>query len=52
VTELEALYRDHIAVEDREVFPMAARVLRAEDRQTIGKEMAGRRGVSGRSSNV
>ena len=46
VTQLEALYRHHIGVEDTEVFPLAARVLPAKERQAIGEEMAGRRGLS------
>jgi hemerythrin-like domain-containing protein len=44
VTQLEALYRHHIGVEDTHVFPAAARMLPAKDRQAIGEEMAGRRG--------
>lgn len=47
VTQLEALYRQHIGVEDTQVFPAAARVLSANDRQAIGEEMAARRGLSG-----
>jgi hemerythrin-like domain-containing protein len=44
VTQLEALYRHHIGVEDTEVFRAAARVLPAKERQAIGEEMAARRG--------
>jgi hemerythrin-like domain-containing protein len=47
LAELRELYRQHIQAEDHEVFPAAAAVLSASDRQTIGKEMASRRGVSG-----
>ena len=43
--ELSALYRDHIAVEDHEVFPVAARVLAPAERRAIGGEMAARRGL-------
>ncbi len=40
---LQAIYREHIAVEDREVFPTAARVLSRHELQEVGREMAGRR---------
>ena len=43
--ELEALYKRHIQIEDAEVFPAAAKILSAEDRRSVGKEMAGRRGL-------
>jgi hemerythrin-like domain-containing protein len=43
--ELAILYRDHIAVEERELFPVAAKVLAEEDRRAIGGEMAARRGL-------
>ena len=46
VCELETLYRHHIGIEDAEVFPYAARVLAAVDRQAIGDEMAARLGLS------
>lgn len=46
LAELEQLYRDHIAVEDHEVFPAAAKVLAVEERRAIGREMAARRGFS------
>jgi hemerythrin-like domain-containing protein len=45
VCQLETLYRHHIGIEDTEVFPFAARVLAAVERQAIGKEMAARRGI-------
>jgi hemerythrin-like domain-containing protein len=41
--ELTALYRDHIAVEERELFPAAAALLTEADRKAIGGEMAARR---------
>lgn len=40
---LADLYRRHIAIEEHEVFPVAARVLAAADREAIGGEMAARR---------
>jgi hemerythrin-like domain-containing protein len=45
ILQLEALYRHHIGIEDTELFPYAARVLAAVDRQAIGNEMAARRGL-------
>lgn len=45
LTRLEALYRRHIAVEDQEVFPAAARVLDPLQIEEIGGEMAARRQV-------
>jgi hemerythrin-like domain-containing protein len=43
---LRALYERHIAIEDREVFPMAARVLDRSQVAQIGGEMAARRHVN------
>jgi hemerythrin-like domain-containing protein len=45
LAELDRLYRTHIAVEDRELFPAAGRVLSAGDLAEVGREMAARRGV-------
>ena len=45
--ELDTLYRHHIGVEDREVFPLAANVLSPADRKAVGAEMAARRGLGG-----
>ncbi len=48
VRHLEALqhiYGAHIAVEDDELFPAAARILSKADIREIGREMAKRRGV-------
>lgn len=42
---LERLYSQHIAVEDRELFPAAGRLLSADELRAIGREMAARRGV-------
>jgi len=39
------LYRAHIAAEDRDLFPAAARALDAPTLREIGREMAARRGV-------
>lgn len=50
LAELAELYRAHLAIEDTEVFPLAAEVLSALDRQAIGGEMATRRGLSPRVS--
>lgn len=41
---LHALYSAHIAVEDSEVFPAAARLLSDGDLDIVGREMAARRG--------
>lgn len=41
---LHALYSAHIAIEDAEVFPAAARLLRNDDLDAVGREMAARRG--------
>jgi hemerythrin-like domain-containing protein len=42
---LGELYRGHIAVEEQELFPLAAAVLAEPDRAVIGGEMAARRGL-------
>lgn len=43
---LAELYEHHIAVEDNEVFPAASRLISAQDKAVIGREMAVRRGLS------
>ena len=43
LARLQALYERHISVEDREVFPAAARVLDEAQIHQIGREMAARR---------
>jgi hemerythrin-like domain-containing protein len=43
--ELSALYRNHIAVEEGAVFPLAARILSPDDRKAAGREMSTRRGL-------
>ncbi len=45
LAQLSELYRRHIAMEDGEVFPLAAAVLSAPDRKAMGGEMASRRGL-------
>jgi hemerythrin-like domain-containing protein len=50
--QLAALYVRHIGAEDTEVFPFAANVLSAADRQAIGAEMAARRGLAGGSPHL
>jgi len=45
VRELEQLYRGHIAVEERDVFPLAAAVLKRAEREAMGAEMVARRGL-------
>ncbi len=46
--QLATLYERHIALEDTEVFPSAAKLLSPADRQVIGTEMAARRGLGAR----
>ena len=43
VARLQALYQRHIAIDDREVFPIAARVLHRAQIEELGREMAARR---------
>jgi hemerythrin-like domain-containing protein len=43
--ELSVIYREHIRVEEEEVFPLARRVLSSTDLESIGRDMAARRGV-------
>jgi len=45
VTQLTDLYRSHIALEERELFPAAAAALPLTDRVAMGREMAARRGA-------
>jgi uncharacterized protein (DUF2249 family)/hemerythrin-like domain-containing protein len=44
--ELTAMYQKHIEVEDRNLFPLAAKVLNAEQLARLSSEMAGRRGLT------
>ena len=43
VAELESIYKEHIRIEDEEVFPVAGRVLSGADRAAIAREMDARR---------
>jgi hemerythrin-like domain-containing protein len=45
LVRLAELYARHIAIEDRELFPLAARILGSEEVAEVGREMAERRGV-------
>jgi hemerythrin-like domain-containing protein len=45
-SELRAIYKAHIEVEDHRVFPLAARVLGADAQREIGHEMATRRNLA------
>lgn len=42
---LQSLYSRHIAIEDNDVFQVAAQVLGAQDLHDVGQEMAQRRGL-------
>jgi hemerythrin-like domain-containing protein len=44
--DLRQMYAGHIALEDTELFPLAARVLDRRQLDEIGREMARRRGLS------
>ncbi len=43
VERLAVIYGEHIEVEDRQIFPVAAQVLSREVKDVIGREMAARR---------
>ena len=43
--KLRSDYEEHIAVEDNELFPLAARLLSTDELSVIGEEMAARRGL-------
>lgn len=43
LNRLAILYSEHIAIEDSELFPIAARVLPESDLAAVGREMAARR---------
>lgn len=45
LTQLQASYQRHIAIEDNEVFPLASQALSPVQLQAMGREMADRRGV-------
>ena len=44
--ELQQMYARHIAVEDKELFPLAAQVLNYRQLEEVGQEMAKRRGLA------
>ena len=48
VDELATLYRQHIGMEERELFPAAAAVLGGSERAAMGREMRARRGLDQR----
>jgi hemerythrin-like domain-containing protein len=39
------MYREHIALEDGEIFPLAARMMEKTEIEAVGREMAARRGI-------
>ena len=45
VSQLAAMYRRHIDIEDKQVFPVAAKIVSAELKVEIAREMAARRAV-------
>lgn len=45
LAELKKIYDRHIAIEDEQVFPLAKRVLAADEQKKVGEEMATRRGA-------
>jgi hemerythrin-like domain-containing protein len=45
LASLRTMYTRHIAIEDHDLFPIAGDVLSPDDLESIGREMAGRRGV-------
>lgn len=46
VRDLAAAYHAHIELEESELIPLAQEALAADEMATIGREMAGRRGVA------
>lgn len=47
VHQLAEMYRRHIEIEDTHLFPLAERVLSAEEKREVGREMAKRRNTGG-----
>jgi hemerythrin-like domain-containing protein len=45
IDEMKDVYKQHIAIEEREIFPLALAILSPDDLQLIGNEMAGRRNL-------
>ncbi len=52
LADLAAMYREHIAVEDGDLFPLARRVLSPAAIAAIGREMALRRGLDPATAGV
>jgi iron-sulfur cluster repair protein YtfE (RIC family) len=50
LAELASLYQKHILLEDTLVFPLASRLLSADEKAAIGREMAARRLLRGSGS--
>ena len=46
LAQVREKYVRHITIEERDVFPLAGRILRPEDLHSIAQEMAQRRGLS------
>ncbi|MCS6777098.1 MAG: hemerythrin domain-containing protein [Chloroherpetonaceae bacterium] len=46
LNEMRTHYRQHIAIEDHAIFPLATRLLSASEMEAIGREMAARRGLN------
>jgi iron-sulfur cluster repair protein YtfE (RIC family) len=46
LTELRAIYEEHIAAEDHGIFPLAAQILDPATLAEVGREMAARRGLA------
>ncbi|HKV78027.1 MAG TPA: hemerythrin domain-containing protein [Candidatus Sulfotelmatobacter sp.] len=45
VARLAAIYKQHISIEDKLIFPLASRMLSYSEKQNVANEMAGRRKV-------
>lgn len=45
LARLTGTYKRHIAIEDQQLFPLAARLLGPDELESVGQEMADRRGV-------
>jgi hemerythrin-like domain-containing protein len=43
IASLVSIYKQHIGIEDNQVFPLAARLLSSTDKLAIANEMAARR---------
>lgn len=43
--ELRAFYAVHIAIEDEQLFPLAGQILSADSIESVGRDMAARRGL-------